>query len=260
MRIVDKVLFMMPEDRELQFPAISVLQSYVNNFDQKMAANDVSPNHSATYELQWDAVIGVEVDSLFDMNFFKEIGLGLSKPRVPITRPDVILDFREHRLLPFANTDRHVCQVYGLFAGIATSPLPKIRQVNPFMDATFRWAVLQTHFPVSRLIEDKISYELPLLNSKQLIRIVDNEWSGVIGYASWETYLACSYGIPTIEIVGPDRNTNWLSKWSNPLYRICESAKPNLPVQIYSAMKNIEAALTYVRTRETREAELANKR
>ena len=38
----EDILFIMPKDRELQFPAMAALQSYVNDYKVKMQANTVT--------------------------------------------------------------------------------------------------------------------------------------------------------------------------------------------------------------------------
>ena len=52
--IIDEVLFRMPVDLELQFPAMAVLQSFVNGYDEKMHANNPVKDGSVTFELRYD--------------------------------------------------------------------------------------------------------------------------------------------------------------------------------------------------------------
>jgi hypothetical protein len=45
---------------------------------------------------------------------------------------------------------------------------------------------------------------------------------GLVGHASWQTYLAASYLLPVIEIADPRQPRDLLSKWRNPHYYVVE--------------------------------------
>ena len=72
-----------------------------------------------------------------------------------------------------------------------------------------------------------------------LMRAVDGEWTGIIGVAGWETYMAVSMGLPVVELVPSDRPRRWMSKWgSKSYYAVGEG--PTMFNGVRSAMAAIE--------------------
>src|SRR5678816_2970785 len=85
MVIVDQVLFIMPKSREYQFPAIGVVQDFVNTYQQKMMAQNPAGNPLLRYQLKYDVDISGD-----DWDFFQQIGLQLIQPREELTEPDMV--------------------------------------------------------------------------------------------------------------------------------------------------------------------------
>ena len=214
--IIDRVRFLMPKDRELQFPAITIVQSYVNNFDAKWKAN-VYNNPRYRFELRYDVAIADE-----DWAFFRKAGLALPQDREPLNDVDAEFDLTEEKLAQFDKCEKHVCQVYGALTGVGCPPLPEIRRVLPGK----QWWVLGSY------------------DGDDLLALKDDICAGFIGKAGWETYLAAAMGLPVIEYCIPGRPRNWLSKWTNPYYRVIDEAKGNVQLQIESAVASIEQVLT----------------
>ncbi len=196
--IIDEVLFRMPKDRELQFPAMAVLQSFVNEYDIKMMANDVSRG-KAEYQLRYDVEIAEE-----DWKFFQDIGLELKKTRSKIAWPDAVMDFTEERINSYASFGKHVSQVCGLMCGVSCPPLPIIKKIAVKEDQP--WLVVGGI---------AIEYLSGLNHRPDTGLLLDGTYCGCIGWADWRTYYAASMGWPVIELLPVGRPRTWLSKWAN---------------------------------------------
>lgn len=220
--LVDQILFKMPKDRELQFPTMAVLQSYVNEYDLKMMANDVSQGKVA-YQLRYD----VEMDD-YDWQFFQSIGLELKKAKTNIARPDAVMDFTEERINRYANLGKHVSQVCGLMCGVGCPPLPVIKKIA--VEQGQPWLILDD---VSLGYLDGIDHRL------DIGLCVDGSYCGAIGWASWKTYYAASMGWPVIELLPVGRPRTWLSKWWNPWYRVIDPTAGDIPWQIKQAIASL---------------------
>lgn len=225
MRVVDQVLFKMPQDRELQFPAMAVLQAFVNSFQAKMKSG-VQPAPPPSYHLRYQVDMPKD-----DWLFFKTLGLSIVQQQEKIERPDLMLDFTEQRLELFKDSGKHVCQIYGIMSGVACPPLPVIRKVAPKIDGEPKWA----------LVRYKLRGGIAT-GGDELAAAKDAEWTGVIGYAGWETYLAASMGLPLIEILPRGRPRNWLSKWTSSVYRMVEETI-GMEEDVDRAKENLEAVL-----------------
>lgn len=226
--ILDRVLFIFPNDRELMFAAMSVVQEFVNTYDNKMAINDVSGG-TAQYVLEY----GVEaVSGMWE--FFQKAGLELKYPRKLIEDPHMIVDMSEKVLARFTDPNKHVAQLYGSLCGIGCSPLPTLRRVYPRLN-NHRWA-----WVTQPMFSEPFSYDI-LAEESQLLNIKDGEYTGFIGWAGWQTYLTCSYGMPTIEILPPNRSRQRLSKWSSMHYKMVEAGAGNIEAQVHQAIEAVEA-------------------
>src|SRR5580692_9730855 len=88
----DLVRFLLPTSRVYQFPAMAVVQSYVNGFKQKMEANcltSVKPEFNLMYQL---------VMPPKDWLFWKEQDIKLDIPPIKdgeIKHPDAVVDLTE---------------------------------------------------------------------------------------------------------------------------------------------------------------------
>jgi len=213
----------MPLSRELQFPAMAVLQTYVNEYDAKvyftgMRAMGINLN------LEYSVIMPEE-----DWQLFQDIGLELKQQPVhSIAEADAEVDLTEDRLASYQwRTDQHVAQIYGQMIGVETKVLPKIRQLQPG----------QQWFTVDG--EIAVGLGLPEIDGDTLVRAVDGQIGGIIGWASWVTYLACAQGLPVIEIKPSGRSPNYLSKWSHKQYRMIDGGSSLMP-QLQSALLDLE--------------------
>lgn len=233
--ITERVLFVLPHDRELQIAAISILQDYVNTFDDRSKASDVTGG-KASYDLEYN----VAVDDMTVWDAFKFAGLVLTRhPRdFPVDTATMVVDFADEKLLLWCGHGKHAVQACGVMCGSIASSLPLIRRVRPKI-RDYAWARLESEFaypvgmwPTTRLI-----------NVDMLSTLKDEELTGVIGFASWQTYLAASMGLPTVEILPEGRDLNWLSKYPNSGYRVVDGPASAHLEQIASAVRSVERAM-----------------
>lgn len=232
----DYVEFCLPTDHELQFPAIAVLQEYVNKYDDRMKVMDVSGGTVVNKLHYWVADIPDE-----DWRFFIDAGLLLYYlPDTEFIRalavPDMVIDMRDGILDQFRESGKHACQICTIMAGVTSPAFPTLRKVMPDMTGS-QWGVLGG---VSVLMNG-----MKGLTVEELLVAKDGQWTGIIGEAGRGTYLAAAFGLPVIEVIPKGRSRNWLSKWSNMFYRVVDHSADN-PRQIAAAMSNLEGALRHV--------------
>jgi hypothetical protein len=231
MIVTDQVQFRMPKDREYQFPAIAVLQAFINGFTQKMKENDVAGVQCArcgvkrtttekclrcgdintvpiaTYKVAYDHDLDPE-----RWQMFLAAGLILTSAPTKLTDIDMLVDMSDERINVFQSSGKHVCQVCGILSGIGCPPLPGITRRVPRI-GDWKWAT----------VDPFILDGLDKLTGEEIIKMEDQKYTGFIGYASWETYLVASMGLPMIEIVPDGRPRSWLSKFVNGGYRVVDS-------------------------------------
>jgi hypothetical protein len=238
----DYIRFVLPKDRELQFPAMAMVQAFVNNYDERMAANDVSGGrvvHELVYEVQ---------QSIQDWTWWQRV-LNPDDFKIQAVRgvfhPDMVIDMSDERLLKYQHSGKHACQVCGLFAGESCPALPTVKQLGVSSGGYI--GVLEQGIitvPGNVFVPD-------------LLQVKPNELSMVIGRASYKTYLACAMGIPVVEIVPSDRNPNWLSKWQNIGYRQVIAGEREQE-QLESAIVSIRELLFYMAKKQQLGVEHAN--
>lgn len=247
MTMSEDILFVMPEDRELQFPAMAALQSYVNNYEAKMQANTVTPE-VPIYKLRYTTTMSVE-----DAEFWQRLGIELKQLPEPIDFPASVIELSGKKLSSFYGSGKHVAQVCGAISGVECPPLPKVRSVK--CDAKFNGCLLLVGNQVHDLlmsILDVMPHEISISSTKieELLLLscggrstVTTMTPIIIGRQGWETYAAAAMGLPVIEILPRDRDVNWLSKFKSPLYRLLEEDRL---VRLPDAVANIAALLEYL--------------
>lgn len=235
--IQDRVLFRFPKQRELQFAAASILQEFVNTYDMRMRANTpVSPGASPKilFKLSYDVDISDE-----DWSFFQMIGLSLSHQRVAMDqRPDAVIDLSEERLVHFEGTAKHATQAMGVLSGVGCLPLPKIATIKPKSKGEPRWGWQAVQF-ISPRIDDEHSNLEPVANT-DLLTAVDEGWTGFIMDRGWPSYLMASRGMPVIELIQPNEDRYWLSKWTNRAWRPVDLGCGRVEQHIQQAQKDLE--------------------
>jgi hypothetical protein len=208
MTVEDRVIFRMPVDRELQFPAMASLQSYVNEYPERMKFQDPSSG-TVTFDLSYGVVMPPE-----DWNMFLRAGLELRIPPTLDTHEplasDVLIDMSDARIKAYGGARRHAGQVCAVLSGVAAPPFPKVRRVAPRMQ-NFRWGVFGNLAGFERV------------DPYILLDIENWEWTGFVGAAGWGTYLAASMGLAVVELVPEGRPREWLSKFTNTGYRVIKS-------------------------------------
>lgn len=233
MQVVDRVLFRMPLDRELQFPAMAVVQAFVRGFNDKMRVSDVSRG-VATYDLAWDVSMPEE-----DFRFFLDAGAKFGNVRTRHLVPDMIVDLTDERLEQYKDSGKHACQVCGIMSGVACMPVPSLRQVMPRLKNKV-WGVVG-----AKAINT--DYPLVPLTIEHLLEAEAESYTGVVGYAGVETYLAAAMGIAVVEVLPPGRPRNWLTKWQNKGYRLIDTPdESKWPLQIAYAMASAEAVVDHM--------------
>lgn len=220
--VTDRVLFIMPLDRELQFPAMAVLQAYVLGFDNKMLQNDVSQG-----KVTWKLEYATQGFSLDDRNFWHKAGVVLPD-ETPLYMFDCVIDMSDARIKMYEG--KHVAQACGIMGGVGVPPLPKLKKVQPKIDS-FHWVAPDGQEGLG-IVSDTITLD-------ELLNVKDNEVTGIIGYASVETYLAVAKGLACVEILPPGRQRTWMSKWASSGYRMVE-VSDKLVNHIQRAVVSIE--------------------
>jgi hypothetical protein len=220
MTATEDVLFVMPKDRELQFPAMAALQMYVNNYKIKMEANCVTPQ-VPVYKFRYWADMSDD-----GWEFFQLLGIDLKQARETIAFPDSVIELTDEKLMSFFNSEKHCAQACSAIAGVETPPYPLVKQVQPAeWDGrcvclgsepyeSFASMVYACQDAGAFAVFDDWDYLLSLTEAARL--------PIAIGVQSWETYAAAAMGMPVIEILPKGRSVNWLSKFKNPLYRVIE--------------------------------------
>lgn len=239
MLVTDRVHFIMPKDRELQFPAMSALSTYVNGYKQRTKMNDPSGG-KAKFELEYSVEMAES-----DWQFFKRAGLVLDQEPVAILETsgpvpgwygygDMVANMSDDRINSFINNGKHSSSVCALMCGVAAAPLLNLRKVKPKTGSP-SWASICSGFVETV----PAGHEQPFTD--WLLETQDERLTGVVGKAGVETYLAASMGLGVVEIQPVGRPRYWLSKWLNSRYRMVESDDPKL---IGQAMLSIERTLT----------------
>ncbi len=252
LHFVDSMHCILPSQRELQFAAMAVLQSYVKSYEQRMKASIVKPDgkplDDAKFILNYSLDISEE-----DLQFFYDAGLQLAyipqKERVQL--PAMLLDFSEEAVLPIVeSTGKHVCQVYGMLCGVEDLPLPELPKVKPRLANNHNgiWGILpgveiNTPFGGGQVVP---------IDGRALCVARDGQYSGIVGLAGWETYMSCAKGIPTIEYLPEGRGRTWLSKWAMITYRAISYQKDQATFQHYAdqARHNLEMVCSYLAEKE----------
>ena len=253
MIVTDRVRFIMPKDREYQFPAMSILQAYVNGFAQKMKQHDVAGVQCVKCALKRTTVekclrcgetktvsiATYKIAYSHDMDqdhwqMFLNAGLVLSIAPTKLTNIDVLIDMSDEKIDYFKHSGKHVSQVCGIMAGTGATPLPGITRRVPRL-GDWCWATIVP------LTMDG----LDMLTGEKIIAMEDQKYTGFIGHASWETYLVASMGLPVLEIVPVGRHRAWLSKWLNGGYRSLSGIS-----QVPEARESVEVELTKMAKRK----------
>ena len=135
--IIDRVLFLTPRDKELQWPAMTVVQSYVNGFKQKMEQAEVTQGR-IKFELEYNVSISKE-----DMAVFEAAGLVLNQQPQALSEVDMLVDMTDRRIAMYKNSSKHACQICGIMAGVGgVSPLPMVKKLARRLQMP-RWGILQ---------------------------------------------------------------------------------------------------------------------
>jgi hypothetical protein len=177
-----------------------------------------------------------------DWQLFIRAGLIINV--APSTLPDVdmLVDMSDAKINTFSASGKHVCQICGMLSGIGCPPLPGITRYTPRI-GDFSWATIDP-FKLDGLCT--ITGE-EIVDGHIFARTygTGSSYTGFIGYASWETYLVASMGLPVIEIFPVGRNRQWLSKWLNGGYRVVDGQTPELQMeQIQAAQLSVQDELT----------------
>ena len=217
-------MFFLPKDRELQFPAMAILQSFVNYYDKKMQDPQVNPT-KLPFTLEWDAQIE---DA--DWQMFLRAGLEITITRKFIDDYECLIDLSDERLKPEMWPGRHATQAMGFLTGVEAPPIPQLRKIDPKVDS-YRWCAADMD----------LAKRLDLIHLEDLIAAKPGTITGVIGRASPMTYMAVCLGLAVVEILPPGRPKDWLSKWTSPGYRMIETQDQDLwPGYIERATRSIE--------------------
>ena len=220
MIVREDILFYMPRNREMQFPAMSAMQSYVNCYQGKMQANCVM-REVPEFRFRYWCDMSEE-----DWKFWQDAGIELNQLREPIGYPDAVISLHDWRIEAFRNNEKHAAQICSAIVGVEGPPFPRIRKIKPDYGMGRIWSLGGIGGG-------------SLITCDDLLSAADGQVGCVIGYQSWETYLAAAMGLPVIEILTKSRSLNWLSKWMNPLYRLVEEDHIELIDQALSNLREV---------------------
>ena len=240
----EDILFVMPRDHEMQFPAMAALQMYVNNYQVKMQCNCVLPEPPA-YEFRYKVDMPEE-----DWDFFQAMGIELKQQPVDeIGIPEQVIELTDDRLLHFQNSAKHCAQICAAITGVEAPPYPVVKRVE--LKEFSRWLLVAGD--LAGLYGSKCFAEHLLIAGVASAVFVIDEWVGghpssidtpiVIGMQGRQTYAACTLGLPVIEILPKRRTANWLSKWQNQLYRMVEEDQLD---RVPAAIENLKATMAYI--------------
>jgi hypothetical protein len=229
LEIHDSIQFLLPRSRELLFPVLAQVQTYVEGFPLKMKHHDTQSQIPKTFHLHF----GLDWPAA-ERDFFAQVGLEFRQEPEELAYPDALIDLREERLQLFQRPGRrHVADVCGILAGSTGTVLPHLRLIK----ARYRgsWGKLG-NFPTP--------FPTVPLTPTELIALRDGQLGGIVAYQSWESYLAAPMSLPVIEILPRERPRQWLSKWINPYYRLVEEGRAQaLLVQLQQAFDNLGEAI-----------------
>lgn len=235
----EDILFIMPQDRELQFPAMGALQMYVNSYELKMQANCVvspMPEHRFRY-----AAIMPDEDWLA----FLKLGIELKQQPEAIGFPDSVIELSDEKILSFYNSEKHAAQACAAIAGVECPPYPQVK--TPALGVASHWLMCLDDFHLTDVPD---AWGVSMVTEDAVLELA--EGAGIttdvyIGRQSWRTYAVAAMGLPVIEILPRNRSVNWLSKFKNPLYRVIEEDHLN---RLPGALSNIEQVLRYIREKQ----------
>jgi hypothetical protein len=236
---MDRALFILPDDRELQFPAIAAMQTWINGYYDRIILGTPLGNISKDYFFIPEYAMRVK-DRLV-WNALVHCGLELiTNPVDQLTgEPGIVVDMSDARLLSVYSDGRHCQQACEIMCGVHVPVFPIVKRRLP---ETYTWGVLPG---VDVKMPDTIHSE-PVLTEDLIYEVP--KLCGVIGPASWETYLAASLGLCVVEIVPKGRGRHWLSKWVNIGYRMIDSDnRVYWPDYIEAACKSVEAVVERAR-------------
>jgi hypothetical protein len=230
--VIDRVRFILPENTEYQFPALSVVEAWVNCFKNKMDVNDVSMG-KAEWKLEYELVIPAE-----DLEFFYSAGMARLSP-THLKQVDAVIDFSDKAIERFMGSNKHVLQICVMLAGLPVNaaPYPKLRSVKP-LASNYRWG--RANPATASLIA--ATPDLQPWGVGDLTKLDDHYLTGVIGEAGRGTALAAAMGLGVVEIVPSGRPRLWLSKYTSPLYRVVEEGASMSHVE--RAMRSVEKAIS----------------
>jgi len=246
----EDILFIMPKDRELQFPAMAALQSYVNNYQMKMESNCVT-TVMPEYRFRYQTTMSPE-----DWELFAKLGIALVQQPEQISFPDSVIEMSDAKILSFYNSEKHAAQVCAALSGVEAPPYPKVKQPTPGLASG---VLCITDYPVPHTLLEKVlqwrgEYSVQLMISEDWTRLLDTTTDAAptpvyVGTQSWQTYALSAMNLPVIEILPKGRGLNWLSKWKNSLYRLVEEDQL---ARVPDALRNIEATLKFLEEKRCR--------
>lgn len=246
--IIEYTIFKMPANREYQFPAVAIMQAYVNSYQSKCKANDASGG-TAKYELMY----GVDIDS-HDWDLFFDAGLKIDIEPMWVDQvldevdtfrhPDMVVDLSDKKIDAFRHTGKHVIEICGHLCGNQLLvPFPRLRTAKPKIKDGFVWGAGGQEYTDWMVNTQYVDWD-------DLINLRDYELTGIICEASPFSYLAAAKGLAVVEIVTDDRPRNWLAKWSNSGYRVVTGPKDTWERQIRRAVASLER-MDYVRWKQS---------
>ena len=231
--MIDYVVFQMPKSREYLFPALAVVQAYVDTYEKRMHVTKTD---------QWELRYKIDMPAA-ELAQFQQWGVRFSRPQDTdcTMRPTMVVDMTDARTDMFRESGKHVANVYHALAGVASAPMPRLPLVKP-AKTPFVWGVIGA-VPGAETVADAVGMsQVKRLSGDALAGVGDGELTGVVAVAGWETYLAASKGLAVVELTADDAPRMWLAKWFNRGYRRL-AASTATPQALQAAMKSVEVML-----------------
>ena len=257
--IIDRVLFNMPKDKELQFLAMAIVQQFVNFYKIRKKAFDVDPSVSVSYTItETGKVQESEMTQQTKNNYVLHYWLNMPDedkklfdalqvdlihaPTQFAEPPDAVFEFTDETAKALYNPNRHASQAYAALCGAGKAILLRcLLIVKPRIENP-HWLHLDHDDWTDATYPNKTA-----IFEEQILSAKDYELTGVIGTQGYLTYLAACRSIPVVEIIPQGRSEHFMSKHVLRYYRKVrwEQNQTLLRELVQRAMVSVENQLLF---------------
>lgn len=243
---MERLCFVMPQDPEIYLAAIAVLQAYCKDLATKEAATGVREALAVT--VVTDPALQFLLDAL-------PVPCRTLHSSAKLACPDFDLVFEFNAEAAYAlghATQKHVTQAFGLMLGCDAKSLPDLSNVVQieqafggvdqrvacplFVHWPISWLPIVAEFHKQFLLESTVvPADVPLSVQERFRAVLRAPM--VIGPQSFETYVAASLGITTVELCSTKLHRRWLSKWAAKSYEVIYGTEYVTPERVLIALR-----------------------